>query len=57
MFNSNKKVNPIRQEERCFSDNPTVNNLLYRESEVHGRINRDELNLRDNVGPADLIYT
>lgn len=56
MFNSNKKA-PIKKENRCFSDNPTINNLLYRESEVHGRINRDEIYLRDNVGPADLIYT
>ena len=34
--------------QRCFEDNPSRNNFHYRESEAHGRINKDKKHLRGN---------
>ena len=41
---------------RAFTDNPNHNQRLYRESEVMLRVGHDQRHLRQNEGPAGLIY-
>ena len=61
MFNNNSGNAAVFTEDqacpRCFTDNPSINNLYYRESEVHTRVNHDKLHLRDNAGPGDMLFT
>lgn len=57
MFQNNSHKNYVQEHQRCFSDNPTNNNLYYRESETLSRLTKTQEHLRDNVGPASLIYT
>lgn len=57
MFQNNSNRNYCQVHERAFTDNPNNNDLFYRESETHGRITSTQEHLRDNVGPASLIYT
>ena len=57
MFLNNSTRSCIQLTDRCFTDNPNLNNLYYRESEVHVRVNHDKEHLRDNAGPAAFIYT
>ena len=57
MFQNNSNKNYVQLHERCFTDNPTNNNLYYRESETHARITKVQEHLRDNIGSAPLLYT
>jgi hypothetical protein len=57
MFDNNSNRNYILEHDRVYTDNPNNNNLYYRESEAHVRIIQAQEHLRDNCGPANLIYT
>ena len=61
MFQNNSHASALLPDDnscpRCYTDNPSINNLWYRESEVHAKVTRDKLNLRDNAGPGELLFT
>ena len=42
---------------RCYTDNPSINNLFYRESEAAAKISHMKAHLRDNAGAGDILYT
>lgn len=56
LISNAKKRAALDAKNRCFSDNPTVNNKYYRESEALGRITKDKQFLRDNGGASDQLF-
>ena len=57
MFQNLSHHNGTHSLNRTFTDNPTTNNLYYRDSESHARITQNQSHLRDNSGPGTLLYT
>jgi hypothetical protein len=44
------------KENRIFTDKENTNHRLYRESEVHSRVNRDADFMREDMGFEKMIY-
>jgi hypothetical protein len=56
MFENSNKKQIIKPEQRCFSDNPNLNNKYSRESEVAAQMQAHELHLRDTEGPKQNVF-